>query len=302
MSLTIRTDLPGGPTREGDWSSLLLHVLALGMAIAIACAFIPRAFGQAHPSTGSMTDPVPEGKIILGDVVPFGLGTARSWVQVDANGDPASVGVTLTEAALSGLPDRATPGMIWMVEYILAFPSENALLPFNHVGINWNPHGHVPAGIYNVPHFDFHFYTGSPEDRSLITARGSDLERCSRAPAAGLVPDGYIFAPESEEPGMGGHWIDPESHEFHGESFTSTFIYGTYDGEITFYEPMITTAYLASKPNTRTPVKVSRGVSRDGYYPDSYSVRYDAARQEYSIALEGLTLRRAGDMERKAGE
>jgi hypothetical protein len=26
------------------------------------------------------------------------------------------------------------------------------------VGLNWNPHGHIPPGVYDLPHFDFHFY------------------------------------------------------------------------------------------------------------------------------------------------
>lgn len=298
----MRTVLPGVYAPGGGLSSLVLYLFALGAAAAVAGAFTPHAFGQSHASSASMPAPATKGETILGDVVPFGRGTARSWVQVGPDGAPSSVGVTLTEAALSGLPEQATPGLIWMVEYLLAFPTEIPNLPFNHIGINWNPNGHVPAGIYNVPHFDFHFYTTTPEARSLITARGSDLERCNRAPEAGLMPDGYIFAPESEEPGMGGHWIDPESHEFHGKDFTSTFIYGSYDGEVIFYEPMITTAYLASKPDARVPIKVPQVVSRDGYYPDSYRIRYDAGRKEYSVALEGLTFRRAGSTNMKPGE
>src|SRR4051812_20501784 len=29
---------------------------------------------------------------------------------------------------------------------------------FDHVTIDWNPHGHHPIPIYGKPHFDFHFY------------------------------------------------------------------------------------------------------------------------------------------------
>ena len=194
---------------------------------------------------------------------------------------------------MNGLPADVTPGLIWMAEYILAFPSEVSMLPFHHIGLNWNPKGHIPNGIYNVPHFDVHFYTISPEERSRITARGDDLEKCRKVPAAGQVPEGYVFAPESEEPGMGGHWIDPVSHEFHGAAFTTTFLYGTYDGEIIFYEPMITKAYLESKPGVTMPIKVPQRYTRAGYYPTSYSIRYDAKRKEYTVALEGLTLRAA---------
>ena len=230
------------------------------------------------------------GQTHLGDVVPFGSGTARSWVSVADDGTPTAVGITLTETALAGLPVTATPGMIWTVEYILDLP-DIPLLPFDHIGVNWNPQGHMPSGVYNVPHFDFHFYLISPEERRQITARGDDLERCRRAPAPGAVPEGYIFAPESEEPGMGGHWADPRSHEFHGEAFTSTFIYGTYEGEVIFWEPMVTKAYLESHPDVMVPLQVPQGYAQTGYYPTSYGIHYDTARREHTVTLEGLTLR-----------
>lgn len=275
-------------------NSFVRHLVMIAAIVAASC-LLSTGPAAAQTHHGSSTDAGASlsttGQTILGDVVPFGDGTARSWVQVDAEGNPAAVGVTLTETALNGLPTDVTPGLIWMAEYILSLPSEASMLPFNHIGVNWNPRGHIPAGIYNTPHFDFHFYTISPEERTRITARGEDLEKCRRAPGAGHLPEGYIFAPESEEPGMGGHWVDPLSHEFHGEAFTSTFIYGTYDGKVIFYEPMITKAYLESKPDVTMPVKAPQGFAQAGYYPTSYSIRYDAQRKEYTVALEGMTLR-----------
>lgn len=288
---------PGRPSSVEDCKGLARHLFSLVAVVAVACLATGSATAQMHHGAPSASSEVSllstNGRMILGDVVPFGSGTARAWVQVDAEEQPTALGITLTEAALNGLPADVTPGLIWMVEYLLALPSDVALLPFNHIGVNWNPRGHIPNGIYNVPHFDFHFYTISPEERSRITARGEDLEKCRKAPMAGRVPEGYIFAPESEEPGMGGHWADPLSHEFHGQAFTSTFIYGTYDGEVIFYEPMITKAYLETRPDVNIPVAVPQAYARSGYYPTSYSIRYDAKRKEYTVALEGMTLRQA---------
>ncbi|GAA4454167.1 DUF5602 domain-containing protein [Nibrella saemangeumensis] len=230
-------------------------------------------------------------KTILGEVVPFGNGTARSWVRLSQQGNPTAVGVTLTEAAMQGLPADITPGMVWMAEYIMTLPDEARMLPFNHIAVNWNPRGHMPSGVYNVPHFDFHFYMISRDERNKITARGDDLLKCRQSPGAGAVPEGYIFAPESEEPGMGGHWADPGSHEFHGKDFTSTFIFGSYNGKVIFWEPMITKAYLETKPNVTMPLKLPAQYAKDGYYPTSYSIRYDAKRREYTIALEEMKLR-----------
>ena len=272
---------------------LLSHLFTF----ALACLTPSAGVAQVHHTTmateaGTLRTSLSE-QTILGEVVPFGNGTARSWVQVDTEGNPTTVGITLTEAALDGMPAEATPGLIWMVEYLLAIPTEVSALPFNHIGVNWNPRGHDPHGIYSVPHFDFHFYTISPDERRKITARGDDLEKCRRIPGPGIMAEGYVFAPGAEEPGMGGHWVDPVSHEFHGQDFTSTFIYGTYDGEVIFYEPMITMAYLKTKPDVTIPLKVPEGYARTGYYPTRYRIHYDTRRKEYTIALDGMTLRQS---------
>jgi hypothetical protein len=71
-----------------------------------------------------------------------------------------------------------------------------------------------------------------------------------------------------------------------------TFIYGSYDGAFIFAEPMLTKAYLESKPATVvTPVKLPAQYAASGYQPTSYTVSYDAAAKEYRIALTGLTQR-----------
>lgn len=272
--------------------------MSLPLKRLFAVSAVVAGLALSADPVGAQGDPAnvvvtPAGQTVLGDVVPVGDGTGRAWVQLDGAGTPVAAGLTLTEAAMSGLATNLTPGLVWMAEYIVAFPTDVAAFPFDHVGLNWNPKGHTPGGIYDTPHFDVHFYMISVDDRTRITARGDDLQKVRRVPATGALPAEYVFAPESEEPGMGGHWVNPASHEFHGQPFTATFIYGTYDGQVIFYEPMITKAFLETKPSATTPLKVPERYARAGYYPTSYSVRYDAKRKEYTIALEGLTMRRA---------
>ncbi len=45
-------------------------------------------------------------------------------------------------------------------------------------------------------------------------------------------------------PQMGAHWVDVTSPELNGSTFAQTFIYGSYDGQVNFYEPMITLDFL----------------------------------------------------------
>jgi len=262
----------------------------LAVFVPLTLLIAGAAIAQPDPSSTESTAERINGHTVLGEVVPFGHGTARTWVRLDEADQPVSLGVTLTEAALEGLPPRATPGVIWMVEYIIQFPSDIPLLPFNHAGINWNPHGHPPGAIYDTPHFDFHFYLISPEQRSLITARGDDIAKCQKVPVSGSLPDGYVYAVGAEEPGMGGHWADPSSHEFHGQPFTSTFIYGTHDGRIIFWEPMITKALLEQRMDNTIPISQPTVYSQPGYYPTSYSITFDEKRREYTVSFDGLTL------------
>jgi hypothetical protein len=104
------------------------------------------------------------------------------------------------------------------------------------------------------------------------------------------VPRGYMRAPGAV-PRMGAHWFDPTSPEFNGKPFTTTFLYGSYDGRLTFVEPMITREFLESRPNHSEDLKLPRAYAQPGYYPTRYRVTHDPAKHEYSVVLEGLVKR-----------
>ena len=87
---------------------------------------------------------------------------------------------------------------------------------------------------------------------------------------------------------MGVHAIDMTSPEFHGKPFTETFIYGYDKGKLIFLEPMVTQAFLQSKPDVTTPVKTPEKYSEPAYYPSSYTVRYDKASGDYMVTLGKL--------------
>lgn len=231
-----------------------------------------------------------ESQTFFGESRKLGNGVVRSWVKLDEACKPTAIGVTFTEAALTGLPTEPPAGGVgyW---HELALPPQASLTPFNHISLDWNPKGHEPEHIYTVGHFDFHFYLISPAERQAMTLQGDDLAKFKKAPAAEFVPEDYIYAPGSEVPGMGAHWLYKNAHELHGQPFTSTFIYGSYDGHFIFLEPMITKAFLETKPNLTVPVKQPAKFEKPGYYPTTYTVKYDPQTREYSVALLGLTRR-----------
>ena len=225
----------------------------------------------------------------------IGQGKAHSFVTLDAGGNATRIGLRFSEAALTGLPaEHPENGREW--EYVIPLPAEAASAGYDHIGVNWNPHGHIPKGVYDKPHFDFHFYMITPDERHKITAVGDDLARAHKAPPADFMPAGYVLPPGTEVADMGAHAIDPKADEFTPKGFTKTFIYGFYDGRMIFVEPMMTKAYLETKPNDLIAVALPQKYSRPGDYPTHYGVKYDEARREYDISLEDLVPQKAAVM------
>ena len=270
--------------------------VALAMVLAVSgMAFAQRPVNSQQASRNS-SNPIAvssvdaKTKTIIGETKPLGAGQVRSWVRLDQNGNPTAIGLTFDEKALSNLPKEPPPGMEG-TELSLNLPAQASATAFKHIMLNYNPHGHPPEKVYDVPHFDFHFYTISEEERAGITVQGEDVARSNKQPAAEFIPEGYISVPNSAIPRMGAHWVNPLSGELHGQPFTRTFLYGSYDGRLIFGEPMITKAFLESKPNVTEMIKLPAKYERNAYYPTKYSIRYDPATKEYTIALEGMTMR-----------
>jgi hypothetical protein len=249
-------------------------------------------------------------RTIVGEQKTLGNGTVRTWLKVDAKtGEPMNLGVTMTEAALTGLPGDADPpqpgsqkfrlmdgGPNNTFEYELKFPPEAAETAFNHMGFNWNAMGHGPKSIFTMGHFDVHFYMATMEYRHAIKVDLQDadpthIKTSNLEPPAQFLPPDYQLAPNTAEPRMGSHYADVTSPELKPGNFGNIFLIGAHGGNILFWEPMITKAYFESKPKFSGKLKLPEAYPVSGYYPTSYSVVYDAGRKEYDIALDGLTFR-----------
>jgi hypothetical protein len=116
--------------------------------------------------------------------VTLGGGTAKSFVKLDDNGNPVSVGLVLSEQALQSLG-------VTFSETMVQLPAEASATNLNHIGINWNPMGHEPSHIYDIPHFDFHFYMVDMAFRNNITAVGDDTLKITKQPETGYVPQEF---------------------------------------------------------------------------------------------------------------
>ncbi len=285
------------------------------ISLLISSSFLTRA---AYATTAVTPQQVAvnssSAKVIFGDSKKIGNGKVRTWLKIDEKSKkPLSLGVTLTEEALTGLPEDidspqegserlqlmdGSPNHTF--EYELLFPKEAESTAFTHMGFNWNALGHGPTGIFDRPHFDVHFYMATPEYRHNIefdvTKVGDTykVETSNIIPPEGYLPRNYKLANNTAEPRMGSHYADVTSSQLQPGNFDNIFLFGVHNGLILFWEPMITLDYLKMKPNFSAKLEQPKKYPVSGYYPTSYSVVYDANRKEFDISLDKLVLRASG--------
>ena len=222
-------------------------------------------------------------KTEFGAPVPLGNGTVRTYI-VEQKGVPTEIGVVLSEAALDNL--QTTPQM-GGYETVVPLPAVNST-QYKLVGLNWNPGGHPP--VYMLPHFDAHFYMISEAEKNAIVPTDPDFaKKAANIPTAAFTMPGFVNdVPANAVPRMGLHWTDTNAPEFHGSSFTRTFIAGSWDGKFIFHEPMLTRAYLLTRPDELVPLGRASQTAIPGYYPGSYRVKWDAQKAEWRIGLADL--------------
>ncbi len=230
--------------------------------------------------------------VFKGPEVQVHNGKAWTWIQFSKTGLPERMGVTITDAALNSLPvggdGEAGHDHSGENNWVLKLHPKAGVTAFDHVGLDWNPMGHEPEPIYGKPHFDFHFYMMSPEAVAAIPPYEMDSLKFKNFPAPAYFPANYIN-PGGGVPQMGAHWIDVTSSELNGQPFTQTFIYGSYDGKVNFYEPMITLDFLKTNSNFERTIPQPAKVQKNGYYPTKERVvKHDGVTE---IVLDGLVYR-----------
>lgn len=292
------------------WNAAGSTVLVAGaMAVLIGCG--------RWPLDGST-------ERILGWRSDLGNGTVSSYAEFEDSGAPTAIGVVFSASALDGLPsepsdrhhcvDRNKDGVVDQPaeclnthEFVIPLPdavTRRSDIPFKWTLLNWNPVGHIPPEVYDLPHFDIHFYIEPIANIFAIESGlcGPEFIRCDQFEVAKKpIPPNYIHPDfkdvDAAVPAMGNHLIDLTSPEFHKQVFTRTWIYGVYDSKIIFYEEMVTRAFMLSKPNTCFPIKSAPAVGLSGFYPTVSCIRQDAETGEYTVSMEKFTFREVSDPE-----
>lgn len=308
-----------------------LSFAALFVIAALSACIDP---SQGRSTSNSRFTLRPPGAAVLSDdpssreygpALKVGDGTARTYVSFDVRDKrvPVEVGVALSETSLGGLPspmvmrDNAAGAHQHLDTHVydLTMPSVNGT-PYQFVELDWNPGGHEPPGVYDLPHFDFHFYTVEKPVRDGIDpvrlGEKAYLEKSGKLPPEAERAPNFVAlsapgTPVMAVPRMGTHWVDVRTPELQGMfgrpeaylPFTTTFLHGSWDGQFIFDEPMITRAFIMARKTATTPAErdrvidlpLAKGYAKNGYYPEAYRITWDESAREYRIALTKLVRR-----------
>ena len=236
-----------------------------------------------------------------GSELALGKGKVKTYVVTGDDGKPTELGFAFDAATFQGLPEpphaEAGPPLPSQPLY---FPDEAKGVAVDHGTFDFVPGGHPPPGVFDLPHFDVHFFYLTQEEVVEINPKSANFAgRGMKLPDEKFVPEDFGAIPntppeEAVVPGMGQHLVDMTVPPVPGEyKFTEVILNGSWDGKYAFVEPMVAIDYLLSKPNVTNDLKLPQEYQKTGLYPTKYSITYDAASDTYEISLNGLVERTA---------
>jgi Domain of unknown function (DUF5602) len=236
-----------------------------------------------------------------GSELGLGKGKVKTYVVTDNDGKPTELGFAFDAATFQGLPEPPhTEAGPPLPSQPLYFPDEAKGVAVDHGTFDFVPGGHPPPGVFDLPHFDVHFFYLTQQEVEEINPKNADFAvRGMKLPDEKFVPEDFGAIPntppeEAVVPGMGQHLVDMTVPVVPGEyRFTEIIINGSWDGKYAFVEPMVTLDYLLSKPSVTNDLKLPQEYQKTGLYPTKYSITYDAASDAYKISLSGLVERTA---------
>jgi len=220
-------------------------------------------------------------------------GQICTWARMQGD-TVVDLGATVPIASIESAPAGVMPAWPPVPEAVLSLPAEaQARTGLTELTVFWEAMGHPPA-TYMTPHFDFHFYSVSADERMAISC--ADLSKPSDPPAGYSLPD-VDLPPEMADaigvstliglcvPEMGMHAL-PSDEIDDTDPFGGTMVVGYSAGSPIFIEPMISQAMLMEQSAFGLPVPSVPGAG-DGY-PTTFLAEYDAEQRAYRFVFSGF--------------
>jgi hypothetical protein len=229
-------------------------------------------------------------QVVEGDCSTVFGGDLCTWGTMDG-GEVTEFGATVSMSFVENAPMEGE--MVFPPPFIavVALPEEvQAATGFNHMGVNWEIFGHPPE-TWLTPHFDFHFYTVTPDAVQAID--------CGETSKPAELPSEYAL-PDLEIPEMGvtligacvptmGMHAARESELAQPDVFESSMIVGYYDQDLIFLEPMIAKAKLMQESSFPMDVPAVPNAAANVKWPTSFQAVYDADSRTYRFVFSGFS-------------
>ena len=227
---------------------------------------------------------------VNGDCADVNTGQVCTWARTQGE-NVLEAGAVVPLASIANAPADAQMAWPPVAAAILALPAavqqQTGLHEFT---MYWEAHGHPPAP-YMTPHFDFHFYTIAPGERTAIDC--SDVSKPSELAAGYSLPD-QDLPPEMAQmigvstlvgicvPQMGMHSLLSSELES-ATPFRGSMVLGYYATKPIFVEPMVTQAMLMEEKSFTLPIPAIPGAT--GNYPRSFRADYDSTQKSYRFVF-----------------
>lgn len=260
------------------WMGPAAFALAAGV-LMVSCNKQPLQQDAALQDGQSISSELRATNTFYGPQVHIGNGKGRTFILLEKTGRPLEMGIEMTEGSMFGLPQDEHD--FAAATFILPL-HQKALgaTAFDHLTVNWNVQGHEPPGVFNIPHFDFHFYMTTVEQQMAIPPYPVNPAAFDNLPPPASWPLAF-FATPGGVPQMGKHW----SSTSFAPPFTHTMIYGSYAGRFTFMEPMITRRFLMDGTRVDVPYSPLRGFPVAGkWYPQTYRIYKEGGKHYVSLS------------------
>jgi hypothetical protein len=216
-----------------------------------------------------------------------------TWAVMDGDA-VVEVGATIPLASIEGAADDAPFTWPPTMGAAVDMPDASRQNGVSHLTMLWESMGHPPA-TFLVPHFDFHFYLISQDERLAIDC--SELSKPSDLPEGYAMPDEQL-PPELVEitgvetliglcvPEMGMHSLVAVEMES-PDPFDGTLVVGYYEEKPIFLEPMISRSLLMERRSFDLAVPAVPGLQ--GEQPTMFRADYDAEQDAYRFTFSGFS-------------
>jgi hypothetical protein len=248
--------------------------MSLALLLSVPTLAAPSAPGRRSTSRSCAT-------VLGSQVCTWAVMEGSKAVELDA---------TVPLALIEAVPADAE--MVWPPEELASIPlpaEAREALGVDHMGINWEAHGHPPAH-FMTPHFDFHFYNITPSQVQAIDCE--DDSKPARLPAGYALPDvdvpGLGTLVGLCVPRMGMHAMERQETK-ETDPFQASMMLGYYAGKPIFFEPMVARARLLQASDFELDVPAVDGLPPGIVYPSRLRAEYDATGKQYRLIFSGFS-------------